>query len=206
VEQSPALSKSQELWNEAYDMLERDDKTKKLVEAYMITLTTFLKAKKAPDPSDPAASDVSAELDDKTKQEMHREEFVNKLNEPSKREMRIAELVKSYVTHLPTVLKVKKAPYTSDFGAIDVSAELNDRTKGRMHMEELVEEGLKKVSMAMKITQGLGAGPEFILSAKEVIDPAIGNIPQAALPWAGVCIGLQVSTLPLYLIAYFLYH
>jgi hypothetical protein len=73
-------------------------------------------------------------------------------------------------------------------------------------MEELVEEGLKKVSMAMKITQGLGAGPEFILSAKEVIDPAIGKIPQAALPWAGVCIGLQVSTLPLYLIAYFLYH
>ena len=186
--ESPDLLTSQKIWNKAYEDLEKDNDTKELVDCYMIILTTFLKAKKAPDTSASGASDVLAELNDPTKREVHREELV-KLNEPIKREMHIAELVKSYMTH-------KKAPDTSASGVIDISDELKDPIKGRMNMEELVEEGLKKVSMAMKIAKGVGVVPELIISAKEVIDPAIGNIPQAALPWAGICIGLQVSTHP----------
>jgi hypothetical protein len=134
VQQTPALSTSQRLWNDAYDSLENGNDTAELVKSYMKTLTTVLKAEKAPD--------------------------------------------------------------TSASGASDVSAALRDPTKRQMHMKKLVEEGQAKVSTASKITRGVGDVAQFILSAKGMIDLAIQNIPQAALPWAGVCVGLQVSNHP----------
>jgi hypothetical protein len=133
-QQLPALSTSQRLWNDAYDSLENDNDTAKLVKSYMKTLTTVLKAEKA--------------LDD------------------------------------------------SASGDGNVSAELKDPIKRQMHMKKLVEEGQAKVSTASTITRGVGDVAQFILSAKGMIDVAIQNIPQAALPWAGVCIGLQVSNHP----------
>jgi hypothetical protein len=134
VQQTPALSTSQRLWNDAYDSLENDNDTAELVKSYMRTLTTVLRAEKAPD--------------------------------------------------------------TSASGASDALAAPKDPTKRQMHMKKLVEEGQAKVSAASKITRGVGDVAQFILSAKGMIDLAIQNIPQAALPWAGVCIGLQVSNHP----------
>lgn len=32
----------------------------------------------------------------------------------------------------------------------------------------------------------------FVLEAEKLIDAAVRSVPQAALPWAGVCLGLQV--------------
>ena len=107
-----------------------------------------------------------------------------------------AELVKSYMKTLATVLKAEKAPDTSASRASDVSAAPKDPTERQMHMKKLVEEGQAKVSTASKITKGVGDVAQFILSAKGMIDLAIQNIPQAALPWAGVCVGLQVSNHP----------
>jgi hypothetical protein len=68
------------------------------------------------------------------------------------------------------------------------------------HMRRLVREGQVKAATAAKITKGIGDVAKFVLSAKAMIDLAIENIPQAALPWAGVCVALQVSRhlLPLY--------
>ena len=62
-------------------------------------------------------------------------------------------------------------------------------------MRKLVEQGRARIATAYKITKGVGDVAKFVLSAKAMIDLAIQNIPQAALPWAGVCIGLQVSAL-----------
>lgn len=117
-----------------------------------------------------------------------------------------AKLVMSYVKTLTIVLEAKKTPDTSASGTGDVSAELKDPTKREELMKELVKAGIVKISKASKIANAVGTFAQSILLAKEMIDPAIGNIPQAALPWAGVCVGLQVSTHSLYLIAYFSCH
>ncbi|KAM3470258.1 hypothetical protein MY5147_006525 [Beauveria neobassiana] len=43
---------------------------------------------------------------------------------------------------------------------------------------------------------GVGDVAKFILLAKGIVDVAIRNIPQAALPWAGVCVRLQILLNP----------
>ena len=106
-----------------------------------------------------------------------------------------AELVRSYMKTLTKVLKAK-TPETFASGAVHISAELKVPAKRQKYMEDLVKEGLAKISTASKITKGVGDVAQFILSAKGMIDAAIQSIPQAALPWAGVCVGLQVSSHP----------
>jgi predicted HAD superfamily Cof-like phosphohydrolase len=106
-----------------------------------------------------------------------------------------AELVRSYIKTLATVLKTE-ASEKSISDADNVAAELKDPSKRQMNMKKLVEEGQAKVDKVSKITRRLGDFANAILSVKPMIDLAIQNIPQAApaaLPWAGVCIGLQVG-------------
>ncbi|KAH6636427.1 hypothetical protein F5144DRAFT_508878 [Chaetomium tenue] len=103
-----------------------------------------------------------------------------------------AELVVSYLKTLETVLGANPG-ITPD---TDISAEFHDPTKRQMHMRRLVEEGRAKISRASKITNGVGDVADFVLSVKGIIDLAVQSVPQAALPWAGVCVGLQVSSLP----------
>lgn len=126
--QRTALSKSQRLWNAAYDSLEEDEDTAELVTSYVKTLTIVLEAR-------------------------------------------------------PDIVS----------GA-DASANLKDPIMRQIFMKKLVEEGLAKISTPSKITKGVGDVAQFIISAKGLIDAAVQSIPQAALPWAGVCIGLQVSS------------
>ncbi|KAK4099088.1 hypothetical protein N658DRAFT_517534 [Parathielavia hyrcaniae] len=89
------------------------------------------------------------------------------------------ELVLSYVRTLETALGANSgvAPDTN------ISTELHNPTKRQMHMRRL-------------ITNGVGDVASFVLSAKGLIDLAVQSVPQAALPWAGVCVGLQVSSRP----------
>jgi hypothetical protein len=107
-----------------------------------------------------------------------------------------AELVKAYTKTLTMVLKAEKASDTSASRASDVSTELKDPIQRQMHMKKLVKDGQAKVFTASNITKAVGDVAKFILSAKGLVDSAIQNIPQAALPWAGVCVGLQVSAHP----------
>ncbi|RYP73127.1 hypothetical protein DL769_004288 [Monosporascus sp. CRB-8-3] len=103
-----------------------------------------------------------------------------------------ADLVRSYVKTLETVLGASPdvTPGT------DISAELHDPTKRQVHMKKLVEEGQAKISRTSKITNRLGEVADTILSVKAIIDLAVQSIPQAALPWAGVCVGLQILLNP----------
>jgi hypothetical protein len=108
-----------------------------------------------------------------------------------------AELVGSYVKVLEAVLcsEASKDP-ASDVAS--VAAELKDPSQRQAQMQKLVKEALAKIAKASKIANGAGDFVEAILSVKPMVDLAIQDMPQAApaaLPWAGVCIGLQVSLL-----------
>ena len=106
-----------------------------------------------------------------------------------------AELVGSYVKVLETVLRSESSEGPA-LGSGGVAAELEDPSQRQIHMQKLVKEGQAKVAKASKITKGVGDFVEAILKVKPMVDLAIQGIPQAApaaLPWAGVCVGLQVS-------------
>lgn len=66
--------------------------------------------------------------------------------------------------------------------AVDVATTLKDPSQRQAHMRKLVQEGQEKISTLSKITQGVGDAVKFVLSAKAIVDLAIQNIPQAALP------------------------
>ncbi|KAL6830725.1 WD40-repeat-containing domain protein [Trichoderma sp. SZMC 28015] len=101
------------------------------------------------------------------------------------------KLVRSYVTILATVLK-------TTLPEAEVLTHLNDRSKRQDFMRKLVEKGQARLSVSTvsNILNGVGAVAEFIVSVKGLVDAAVQNIPQAALPWAGVCIGLQILASP----------
>ncbi|RJE17667.1 NACHT domain protein [Aspergillus sclerotialis] len=70
-------------------------------------------------------------------------------------------------------------------------AKMNDEAERQNVMKQTLEAGRKKIYKSSKVTRGVGAASGFVLKFKSVIDLAVGTNPQAALPWAGVCIGLQ---------------
>jgi hypothetical protein len=118
------------------------------------------------------------------------------------------DLVKAYVKVLTNFLEQDKdnnasgdrasdisSANTSTAGDVDISAELKDRTKRQEFMEKLVNKGKVKVEKASKISKVVGDIADTILKAKPTVD-IVMQIPQAApaaLPWAGFCMGLQVS-------------
>jgi len=105
------------------------------------------------------------------------------------------DLVASYVNILEEVLGGE----TGEPSAANLSAKLKDPTMRQKHMKELVQKGLEKISKASRITTGVGDVAAFILSARTMVDTVLQSVPQAApaaLPWAGVCLGLQVSNEP----------
>ncbi|EPE06576.1 wd-repeat protein [Ophiostoma piceae UAMH 11346] len=103
-----------------------------------------------------------------------------------------AELVEAYAMTLSKV--VREGASTSD--ATDDLTELNDAETRQSYMKTLVQEGQKRISKASKITKGVGDFATFVLSAKGIVDLVVQNFPQAALPWAGVCAGLQILMNP----------
>ncbi|KAI0532436.1 WD40-repeat-containing domain protein [Xylaria digitata] len=82
-----------------------------------------------------------------------------------------AEPVASYVNTLVEVLGTT----TGESFLTDVSAVMKDPIKRQKHMRELIA--------------------DFILSSKGIVNLALQSVPQAAsaaLPWAGVCLGLEI--------------
>jgi hypothetical protein len=72
--------------------------------------------------------------------------------------------------------------------------DLRDRSRRPVYMAKFVKDGQERAAKASKITEGVGAVANAILQAKPVAD-IILQIPHAApaaLPWAGVCLGLTV--------------
>ncbi|PMD15918.1 hypothetical protein NA56DRAFT_323603 [Hyaloscypha hepaticicola] len=79
--------------------------------------------------------------------------------------------------------------------------ELGDRTQRQARLNKIVEDGRNRVDKQdkqAKVIDGLDALAQGVLKIKPAIDIVL-QIPQAApaaLPWAGVCIGLQILSNP----------
>jgi hypothetical protein len=73
----------------------------------------------------------------------------------------------------------------------------NDRDARRKQMVELVDRGLAKIAPETNVKNKIGQGLNVVLALKEIISTGIQATPQAALPWAGVCVALQVLVNPI---------
>ena len=95
----------------------------------------------------------------------------------------------------PSAANAKDDPAVRKAINAKILDELKVRDNRPKYMGEFVKEGQEKVAKASKRTVRVGAIANLILKAKPVADIVL-QIPQAApaaLPWAGVCIGLEVS-------------
>jgi NWD NACHT NTPase-like protein len=65
----------------------------------------------------------------------------------------------------------------------------------KSQMTQLIRAGLEKTEREANVKKGAGEAIQVVLSAKDMIDSVIKDVPQAALAWTGVCFALQVSLL-----------
>ncbi|KAK1237731.1 hypothetical protein MKX07_003567 [Trichoderma sp. CBMAI-0711] len=72
----------------------------------------------------------------------------------------------------------------------------HDTDARRIQMRQLIQEGLDKTAGEARIKQAFGAA--FVLYAKDRISAAIQAMPQAALPWTGICVGLEMIQSPIF--------
>lgn len=113
-----------------------------------------------------------------------------------------SELVKGYVKVLVAHLGdgslccgVDNNESTS-LEVVDEPAWAKDPVLREQKMRELLLAGKSKVATMAKVGQWVDNASGFLTSAKTIIDFAVENVPQAALPWAGVVIGFQVRGAP----------
>ncbi|KID98867.1 NACHT and WD40 domain protein, partial [Metarhizium majus ARSEF 297] len=105
---------------------------------------------------------------------------------------------KEYLTQLLGRHEVSKrrdssVPRLSQAAVKNLKAELGDHTQRQKFMSMLVEDGKAKALKSQKIAETLGNVAGTLLSIKPIVD-AVLQIPQtapAALPWAGICVGLN---------------
>ncbi|KAM0547577.1 hypothetical protein ACHAPJ_010321 [Fusarium lateritium] len=64
------------------------------------------------------------------------------------------------------------------------------------HMQRLVEIGLTKTEKEAQVYEKVNDGLELFGTVRALIGPAVQTVPQAAIPWVGVCFILEVISNP----------
>ncbi|KAL7926408.1 hypothetical protein ACQKWADRAFT_328206 [Trichoderma austrokoningii] len=67
----------------------------------------------------------------------------------------------------------------------------------RAQMYQLIDSGLDKTMHEANIKENIGTAMQVINAMKKMIGGAIKDTPQAALPWAVVCVSLEILTNPM---------
>ncbi|KAH7124530.1 hypothetical protein EDB81DRAFT_208226 [Dactylonectria macrodidyma] len=64
-------------------------------------------------------------------------------------------------------------------------------------MQQLVKEGLDRTQKQASIKQGIEEGLQAVQAMRGIVDKAVHAAPEAAVAWAGVCIGLEIVSNPI---------
>uniref|UniRef100_A0A0B7JQF2 NACHT domain-containing protein n=1 Tax=Bionectria ochroleuca TaxID=29856 RepID=A0A0B7JQF2_BIOOC len=64
-------------------------------------------------------------------------------------------------------------------------------------MQQLVQQGLNRTEKAASLKRGIDEGLQAVEAVREVVDKAIHAAPEAAIAWAGVCLGLEILSNPI---------
>lgn len=71
--------------------------------------------------------------------------------------------------------------------------EIKDTWETRsLQMQQLVRDGLDRTRKEASIKQEVNDGLQIVQTVRGVIDKAVNAAPEAAVAWAGICLGLEV--------------
>jgi transposase-like protein len=102
-----------------------------------------------------------------------------------------SDIVENYMRIIP-----KAIDPDGDFNEAvsdDIMRDMNDPIRRQAILKDSIKAGQARIARVQKATNVVGGVVELINRFKGVIDVAVKANPQVALPWAGVCIGLQVG-------------
>ncbi|CAH0017226.1 unnamed protein product [Clonostachys rhizophaga] len=63
-------------------------------------------------------------------------------------------------------------------------------------MQQLVQDGLDRTQRAASIKRGIDEGLQTVQAVRGIVDKAVQTAPEAAVAWAGVCLGLEILSNP----------
>lgn len=141
----------------------------------------------------PPVTNVPTELEAEAKENVNisiSERVWNRAFDELANDEATSRLVEDYVRIIPRATN----PDGSDTAGDDLSGDMKDPVRRQMVLKEAIKAGQAKMAKAEKVTGAMGSVVKFVNKFKDVIDLAVSTNPQAALPWAGACIGLQVSS------------
>ncbi|KAH7113128.1 NACHT domain-containing protein [Dactylonectria estremocensis] len=64
-------------------------------------------------------------------------------------------------------------------------------------MQQLVQEGLHRTQKEASIKRGIDEGLQAVQAVRGIVDKAVHAAPEAAVAWAGVCLGLEILSNPI---------
>ncbi|KAM0513931.1 hypothetical protein ACHAPE_007286 [Trichoderma viride] len=102
------------------------------------------------------------------------------------------KLVEAYEKILSLKLNGDSAVSMDQVSVKNVIQEENVSAR-RAQMCQLIDNGLSKTMQEANIKGNIGTAMQVVNATKKLIGDTIKEIPQAALPWAIVCISLEVS-------------
>ncbi|KAL6823484.1 hypothetical protein V8C40DRAFT_280153 [Trichoderma camerunense] len=84
----------------------------------------------------------------------------------------------------------------------EVQADVNvinqhDKEKRRSQMHQLVKDGLDKISQETKVKSLVGSVLQTVNLAQNIVSEVVKDVPQAAIPWAAICLSLELLTNPI---------
>ncbi|KAK4076686.1 uncharacterized protein Triagg1_4289 [Trichoderma aggressivum f. europaeum] len=102
-----------------------------------------------------------------------------------------AALVQAYERILSS--KLQNTNVTADVNVINQ----HDKEKRRSQMHQLVKNGLDKISQETKVKSLVGSVLQTVNLAQNIVTEVVKDVPQAAIPWAAVCLSLELLTNPI---------